>query len=83
MYVVVKEGVYIQDIAGLYDKLSDAKKSAIKAIKGERDDYHEMSVVSMPKNKHCKRDKEVYRLKRKGKEIVEVSDECLKHSRKE
>ena len=69
MYVVYKEGVYIQGIIGIFEDKVNAKDEAIKAMELERDDYHTMVVVEIPLNKRHFLKKEIYQVSRVDKII--------------
>ncbi len=51
IYIVCKEGIFIQDILGVFDDLDEAETCAVLAMDKEKDDYHEMVVIEMPLNK--------------------------------
>lgn len=44
IYYVIKKGVYIQGIYGIFDDYDLAKKACEEAIKSEQDDYHAFFV---------------------------------------
>lgn len=54
LYLVIKEGVYIQGIFGVYDTLDKAKEALKKAIKRESDNYHHFNII------HTKLNTETY-----------------------
>ncbi|MCK5609252.1 hypothetical protein KAR91_45680 [Candidatus Pacearchaeota archaeon] len=67
MYIVYREGVYMQGIIGLFEDKENAKDAAIKAMGSEKDDYHRMMVIEMPLNDSCILDDlNGYRLEEKG-----------------
>jgi len=50
VYVVYREGVYMQGMVGVYDDFEASQTGAIEAIRKEGDDYHTMCVVKMTLN---------------------------------
>lgn len=51
VFVVVKHGVYIQGIIGVFDSVEKAHYAANQAVINERDDYHTFHIVEFKLNK--------------------------------
>lgn len=51
VYLVIKEGVYLQGIYGVYDTLIQAKEAQIVAKCEECDDYHTFDIIQADINK--------------------------------
>lgn len=47
LYVVTCEGIYRQEIKGVFDTEEKANKVAIEALKNEPDEYHHYNVSSL------------------------------------
>ena len=72
IYVIIKEGVYMQGVFGVHSTKSKALNTAKKYITDEPDDYHTFTVMKIEIDKIHNRDfyhKEIYNIKRKGVEI--------------
>ena len=51
MYIILREGVYINNVLGVFSYLKEVIKAAEKATALESDDYHYITVYEIPINK--------------------------------
>ena len=51
LYIVIKKGIYIQDIIGVFDDLEKAKTSALEKVSEEPDDHHSFHIAETELNK--------------------------------
>ncbi len=81
VYVVIKEGIYMQGIVGVFSAKNAAIEAANIAIISEKDDYHEFYIdkfmINQIRNSGLETDlnnyyfaEEVYRIKRKGNKVT-------------
>ena len=68
IYILIKMGVYINDIIGIFDDSENTKEIALTMIKNEPDDYHTFYVYKRTLNNI---DDEIllYEIYREGVEI--------------
>ena len=51
VFLVIKKGIYIQAVNGVFDDYDNALKNAKKAIEAESDDYHTFQIYRLSFNK--------------------------------
>ena len=51
IYIIYREGVYMQGIVGVFDDFDEAEIQAVLAMDREKDDYHIMVVIKTYLNK--------------------------------
>lgn len=68
IYVVLKEGVYLQDAIGVFDDEKLALKALYKSKEEEPDDYHDFFIITGELNKSLDFGNETFRL---AEEVVE------------
>lgn len=44
LYIVVRSGVYLQGIYGIYDSIEKAKTAKVNAKSKENDNYHDFEI---------------------------------------
>ena len=66
IYVVLVEGVYLQNVCGVFDDLALAIKNLYEEKKKEPDNYHDFFIVSGGLNKPLDLDNEIFRLGHKA-----------------
>ena len=73
VFVIVRYGIYMQGIFGVYSTKDEALIAARLYISNEYDDYHAFEVIEYEMDKIYDEDfkhKEVFLLERNGKEIT-------------
>ena len=69
VYIVIKKGVYRQDIRGVYFVYGDALSCANREIKAESDDYHEFHILECLVNVPLEDGYCIAKVKREGTKI--------------
>ena len=71
VYVVIKQGIYMQGIYGIFDKPEKAKEALLIALKNEKDDYHEFYIDKRTMNNQGFEETMVFKAEREKEKIIE------------